>query len=86
MTDDNLNVVPPHLICSKKLSVISENNVGVWGCGGVGVWGCVGMGVRVCGGAGCGVWGAGMRGYVGVGETWGVSVWVWGVRCLSWFR
>ena len=26
-SDDNLNVVPPHLICSKELTVISENYV-----------------------------------------------------------
>ena len=27
MTDDNYNLVPPHLICGKELSVISENDV-----------------------------------------------------------
>ena len=27
MTDDNYNVVPPHLICGKELSVISKNDV-----------------------------------------------------------
>ena len=27
MTDDNLNVVPPHLICGKEFSIISENDV-----------------------------------------------------------
>ena len=27
MTDDNYNLVPPHRICGKELSVISENDV-----------------------------------------------------------